>query len=137
MSRVHPADQDAIEDTDGVRLPQDHDDAHFPKVRYCLSDPLNKDDATVSHLSKTGLLEIDICAMETRNQIQDFDEFLAFMGPQLDSVPALDRKAEELTLHFKDVNDLFIEFISNVKRKNEEIERSLREIPRLLNHQGK
>jgi hypothetical protein len=49
----------------------------------------------------------------------------------------LDRKAQELTFHFSDVNGLFVEFTSNIKRKNEEIERSLEEIPKLLNNEGK
>ncbi|EAT76984.1 hypothetical protein HBI56_201350 [Parastagonospora nodorum] len=51
--------------------------------------------------------------------------------------PALDRKAEELTFHFSDFNDLFVEFISNIKRKIEEIERSLEDIPKLLDNEGK
>jgi len=136
MSRAYPADQDAIESTDGIPLPQDHEDPHFPKVRYLLHDPMDETHTIVSHLNDASVKEIQFCMIETFQQIKDFDEYLALTSAHMDSVPALDRKAKTIASHFQDVNDLYVEFISNVKRKNKKIEKFLEEIPKLLNDQG-
>lgn len=106
MSRVHPVDQDAIESADGIPLPQDHEDPHFPKVRYRLYDSMDETHTIVSHLNEARVKEIQFCMIVTSQQIKDFDGCLALTSAHMDSVPALACKAEKLTSHFQDVNDL-------------------------------